>query len=140
LEDLAAFRTPSIDQQALIVQELFTNVLEAKPRARKAVGHLLDAALNEEILSTDAFLSGYESIIIKNPNSNSLFYSFKMIVDDAPDYAVDIPLIWQYIGEIIGKKLPLYHRIFPRLNLSRCINRCSNIEYVTTETNFTVCS
>jgi hypothetical protein len=26
-----------------------------------------------------------------------------MIVDDAPDYAVDIPLIWQYIGEIIGK-------------------------------------
>jgi translation initiation factor 4G len=85
LEDLAAFRTPSIDQQALIVRELFTNVLEAKPRARKAVGHLLDAALNEEILSTDAFLSG-----------------FKMIVDDAPDYAVDIPLIWQYIGEIIG--------------------------------------
>jgi hypothetical protein len=26
-----------------------------------------------------------------------------MIVEDAPDYAVDIPLIWQYIGEIIGK-------------------------------------
>jgi len=25
-----------------------------------------------------------------------------MVVDDAPDYAVDIPLIWQYIGEIIG--------------------------------------
>ncbi len=59
MEDLAAFRTPSLDQQALIVRELFTNVLEAKSRARKAVGHLLDAALNEEILSTDAFLSGY---------------------------------------------------------------------------------
>ncbi|CAF4208832.1 unnamed protein product, partial [Rotaria sordida] len=57
----------------------------AKPRARKAVGHLLDAALNEDILSTEAFLSG-----------------FKMIVEAAPDYAVDIPLIWQYIGEIIG--------------------------------------
>jgi hypothetical protein len=26
-----------------------------------------------------------------------------MIVEAAPDYAVDIPLIWQYIGEIIGK-------------------------------------
>jgi len=26
-----------------------------------------------------------------------------MVVEDAPDYAVDIPLIWQYIGEIIGK-------------------------------------
>jgi hypothetical protein len=66
LEDLAAFRTPSLDQQALIVRELFTNVLEAKSRARKAVGHLLDAAINEEILSTDAFLSGYESIIDVN--------------------------------------------------------------------------
>lgn len=85
LEDLAAFRTPSVDQQALIVQELFRNVLEAKARARKAVGHLLDAALNDELLSTDAFLSG-----------------LKTIVDDAPDYAVDIPLIWQYIGEILG--------------------------------------
>jgi hypothetical protein len=26
-----------------------------------------------------------------------------MIADDKRDYAVDIPLIWQYIGEIIGK-------------------------------------
>lgn len=25
-----------------------------------------------------------------------------MVVEYAPDYAVDIPLIWQYIGEIIG--------------------------------------
>jgi hypothetical protein len=58
LEDLAAFRTPSIDQQGIIIRELFTNVLEAKPRARKAVGHLLDAALNEDALSTDAFFSG----------------------------------------------------------------------------------
>jgi hypothetical protein len=72
LEDLAAFRTPSPDQQALIVRELFTNVLEAKPRSRKAVGHLLDAAINEEILSTDAFLSGYESII--DVNLHSILY------------------------------------------------------------------
>ncbi|CAF0862239.1 unnamed protein product [Rotaria sp. Silwood1] len=85
LEDLASFRTSSFDQQAIIVRELFTNVLEAKPRARKAVGHLLDAALNDDVLSTEAFLSG-----------------FKMIVEAAPDYAVDIPLIWQYIGEILG--------------------------------------
>lgn len=58
LEDLIAFRTSNIDQQATIVRELFINVLEAKPRARKAVGHLFDAALNDEILSIDAFLSG----------------------------------------------------------------------------------
>ncbi|CAF4909435.1 unnamed protein product, partial [Rotaria magnacalcarata] len=25
-----------------------------------------------------------------------------MIIEAAPDYTVDIPLIWQYIGEIIG--------------------------------------
>ena len=25
-----------------------------------------------------------------------------MVVEVAPDYAVDIPLIWQYIGEILG--------------------------------------
>jgi hypothetical protein len=25
-----------------------------------------------------------------------------MIIEVVPDYAVDIPLIWQYIGEIIG--------------------------------------
>ncbi|CAF3682682.1 unnamed protein product [Adineta steineri] len=85
LEDLSLFRTPSLDQQAIIVRELFSNVFEAKPRARKAVGHLLDASLNDEIISTDAFISG-----------------FKMTVEAAPDYAVDIPLIWQYIGEIIG--------------------------------------
>ena len=26
-----------------------------------------------------------------------------MLFDMVPDYAVDIPLIWQYIGEILGK-------------------------------------
>ena len=31
------------------------------------------------------------------------YFSFKMVVEVVPDYAVDIPLIWQYIGEIIGK-------------------------------------
>ncbi|CAF3794594.1 unnamed protein product [Rotaria sp. Silwood1] len=85
LKDLADFCTSNIEQQAMIVRELFINVLKAKPHARKAVGHLLDAALNEEILSTDAFLSG-----------------FKMVVEYVPDYAVDISLIWQYIGEILG--------------------------------------
>jgi translation initiation factor 4G len=67
------------------VQELFTNVLEAKSRARKAVGHLLDVALDKNIISNEGFVSG-----------------FKLIIEAAPDYAVDIPLIWQYIGEIVG--------------------------------------
>ncbi|CAF2066461.1 unnamed protein product [Rotaria magnacalcarata] len=85
LEDLAAFCTRSLDQQAIIVRELFTNVLEAKSRARRAVGHLLDAAHNDDNISETAFVSGV-----------------KMIIEAAPDYAVDIPLIWQYIGEILG--------------------------------------
>lgn len=35
---------------------------------------------------------------------NSFFSSFsiKLFVEVVPDYAVDIPLIWQYIGEILG--------------------------------------
>ncbi|CAF4606172.1 unnamed protein product, partial [Rotaria magnacalcarata] len=67
------------------VREVFTNVLDAKPRARRVVGDLLDAAHNENIISEKAFLAGV-----------------KMIIEAAPDYTVDIPLIWQYIGEIIG--------------------------------------
>jgi hypothetical protein len=35
-----------------------------------------------------------------------------MIVEAAPDYAVDIPLIWQYIGEIIGMFFFKNHFIF----------------------------
>jgi translation initiation factor 4G len=85
VEDLVDFCPPNTDHQAIIVQELFTNVLEAKSRARKAVGHLLDVALDKNIISNEGFVSG-----------------FKLIIEAAPDYAVDIPLIWQYIGEIVG--------------------------------------
>ncbi|CAF4586210.1 unnamed protein product [Rotaria socialis] len=85
LEDLATFCTRSFDQQAIIVRELFTNAFEAKPRARRAVGHLLDAAHNENLICEKAILAGVE-----------------MIIEAAPDYRVDIPLIWQYIGEILG--------------------------------------
>lgn len=60
LEDVINFCTANTDQQALIVRELFINVLEAKPRARKAIGHLLDIVLHKNIIITDAFLSGYE--------------------------------------------------------------------------------
>jgi hypothetical protein len=28
-----------------------------------------------------------------------------MIAEAAPDYSVNIPLIWQYIGEIIGMSI-----------------------------------
>jgi uncharacterized membrane protein len=30
------------------------------------------------------------------------YFSIKIFIEVVPDYAVDIPLIWQYIGEIIG--------------------------------------
>lgn len=85
LEDLADFCTSNDEHQSIIVRELFSNVLEAKPRARKAVGHLLDAAFHEKIFSADSVLKGV-----------------KMIIEIAPDMAVDIPLIWQCIGEILG--------------------------------------
>ncbi|CAF4007899.1 unnamed protein product, partial [Adineta steineri] len=85
LQDLFAFYTPSHDQQAIIVRELFKNNLEAKPLARQGAGHLLNATLNGSIISTDAFISG-----------------FKMILEVAVDYAIDVPEIWQYFGEIIG--------------------------------------
>ncbi|CAF1343736.1 unnamed protein product [Adineta steineri] len=85
LQDLFAFYTPSHDQQAIIVRELFKNNLEAKPLARQGAGHLLNATLNGGIISTDAFISG-----------------FQMILEVAVDYAIDVPEIWQYFGEIIG--------------------------------------
>ncbi|CAF4758955.1 unnamed protein product, partial [Rotaria magnacalcarata] len=58
LDDVMEFCTTNVDQQALIVRELFTSVLEAKPRARKAIGHLLDVVLHKNIISNDGFLSG----------------------------------------------------------------------------------
>jgi hypothetical protein len=43
--------------------------------------------------------------IKQKENRNKFLFSFKMIVEAAPDYAVDIPLIWQYIGEIVGMSI-----------------------------------
>ncbi|CAF0971392.1 unnamed protein product [Adineta ricciae] len=85
IEDLTDFCTSNTDQQAIIIRELFTNVLEAKPRARKAIGHLLGCAFREKVISNDGFPTG-----------------FQMVVEAVPDYIVDIPFIWQYIGEILG--------------------------------------
>ncbi|CAF3665950.1 unnamed protein product [Rotaria sp. Silwood1] len=62
-----------------------TSVFESKALARVAIGRLLDAVIHEKILSNEGFLSGFQSV-----------------VDFAPDLAIDIPRIWQYIGEIIG--------------------------------------
>ncbi|CAF0970215.1 unnamed protein product [Adineta ricciae] len=85
IEDLTDFCTSNTNQQAIIVRELFTNVLEAKPRARKAIGHLLGCASRQKVISNDGFPTG-----------------FQMVVEAVPDYIVDIPFIWQYIGEILG--------------------------------------
>ena len=60
IEDLTDFCTSNTNQQAIIVRELFTNVLEAKPRARKAIGHLLGCAFREKLISNDGFSAGYE--------------------------------------------------------------------------------
>lgn len=46
-----------------------------------------------------------------------------MLVEYTPDYAVDIPLIWQYIGEILGEN-PRRRLIFTHVDF-RCLHRCS---------------
>lgn len=70
IDDLTSFCTPNVNEQAIVVRELFIKVLEAKPRARKAVGHLLDAAMDKEIISTDGFLAGYVKECHSKKNSN----------------------------------------------------------------------
>ncbi|CAF1136629.1 unnamed protein product [Adineta steineri] len=85
VEDLSDFCTPNTNQQAIIIRELFTNVLEGKPHARKAIGYLLDMIFQKNVISDQGFLSG-----------------LKMLIEAVPDYIVDIPLVWQYIGEILG--------------------------------------
>ncbi|CAF1201569.1 unnamed protein product [Rotaria sp. Silwood1] len=85
IDDFIDFCTSDVKEQALIVQELMTSVFESKALARVAIGRLLDAVIHEKILSNEGFLSGFQSV-----------------VDFAPDLAIDIPRIWQYIGEIIG--------------------------------------
>jgi hypothetical protein len=35
--------------------------LEAKPRGRKAVGHLLDTSIQKNIIHEEGFLAGYEN-------------------------------------------------------------------------------
>ena len=59
IEDLTDFITTNVDHQALIVQELFVNVFEAKPRARKAVAHLLVSAVGKQILSEAGICDGF---------------------------------------------------------------------------------
>ncbi len=39
---------------------------------------------------------------LKISNFYIKYFSIKMFIEVVPDYAVDIPLIWQYIGEILG--------------------------------------
>jgi hypothetical protein len=58
IEDLADFCLPALNCQTIVVHELIRNVLEAKPRARKAVGHLIGMAFHKEILSDDGIVEG----------------------------------------------------------------------------------
>ncbi|CAF0727027.1 unnamed protein product, partial [Didymodactylos carnosus] len=85
IEDLTDFHIRTSSDEELVVRELITNVLELKPRAMIAVGHLLDSAQKQQILSVDGITNG----ILR-------------VLEIADDLSVDIPLVWQYIGEIIG--------------------------------------
>ncbi len=115
IEDLTSFCTENLAQQAVVVRELFTNVLEAKPRARKAVGHLLDAALHKNVISTEGFLSGYEKnfhkIILKFFFILSNFLVLKYLLKS---YQIT-QLIYLLFGNILVKLSVhlsvLHHRI-----------------------------
>ena len=74
-------------------------------------------------------------------SSSSLIHlpsRFKMLVEFTPDYAVDIPLIWQYIGEILGETSSL--RSFSLTGDFRCLHRCSQFESSVAQADLTECA
>ncbi|XP_071091109.1 eukaryotic translation initiation factor 4 gamma 3-like isoform X2 [Haliotis cracherodii] len=61
------------------------HVLERSKQARQQTGHLLHDLINQKIISVDTYLLGLAEILLS-----------------AEDMEIDIPKIWQYLGELIG--------------------------------------
>ncbi|XP_067659282.1 eukaryotic translation initiation factor 4 gamma 1-like [Haliotis asinina] len=61
------------------------HVLERSKQARQQTGHLLHDLINQKIISVDTYLQGLTEIL-----------------QSAEDMEIDIPKIWQYLGELIG--------------------------------------
>ncbi|XP_047138831.2 uncharacterized protein LOC124814829 [Hydra vulgaris] len=69
----------------MFVEEAITIVIEMKSEERKSIGALLHDMIIKNVITVDQLCKGLASI-----------------VQNAPDYAVDIPHFYEYLGEVIG--------------------------------------
>ncbi|XP_030843134.1 eukaryotic translation initiation factor 4 gamma 3 isoform X1 [Strongylocentrotus purpuratus] len=72
-------------QRHLFVQATVDHVIEKKQDMREAVGVLFHSLLNSNILTKEQYLTG-----------------IKDVIEFADDMAIDIPKIYEYLGELMG--------------------------------------
>ena len=77
-----------VSSMQLLVEHLINGVLERSTTGRKKVGHLLGLLLKRNILLRKQFEAGLKSVL-----------------QIADVLLVDIPKIWDYLGELIGNFL-----------------------------------
>ncbi|GBN38454.1 Eukaryotic translation initiation factor 4 gamma 3 [Araneus ventricosus] len=68
----------------VFINAAINQVLERSSRARYSLGQLLSALLKKKIITFDQYKKG-----------------FAVVLEIIDDYALDIPLIWDYMGEIL---------------------------------------
>ena len=73
-----------------LVEHLINDVLERPVTARQKIGHLLGQFVNRNVLLRKQFKAGLNSVL-----------------EFAGDLMVDIPKVWDYFGELIGRQLKL---------------------------------
>jgi translation initiation factor 4G len=67
------------------VSTALNHVLERSSKARKVTGTFLNHLVKQNIVSADAYMKGLQETL-----------------EFAEDMQIDIPMIWQYLGELIG--------------------------------------
>ena len=83
IETVCAYFHPT--SMELLVESLINGVLERSAPSRKTIGHLLGQLVLRHILLRKQYETGLRSV---------LHY--------AGDLVVDIPKVWDYLGELIG--------------------------------------
>ena len=71
-----------------LVDHLINGVLERSTTGRRNVGQLLGRLIKEHILLKKQFEAGLKSVL-----------------EFVGDLVVDIPMIWNYLGELLGNNL-----------------------------------
>ena len=84
VETVCAYFHPSAMEK--LVENLINGVFEQSQAGRRKVGQLLGRLIKEHILLKKQFEVG-----------------FKMILSFTPDLVVDIPKVWDYLGDLIGQ-------------------------------------